>query len=137
MQLLTILWMSSLWAVLALGVMFHAQYVVQTAQMYIVHEEREAVLQAMVRVACVRYQSDRKLQQEIAEKKRATYHCEVSQKDLHIAFTADCTYLLRPNGCLLISIIVQQGAASVGTVEHLFSARAFELARVKRSGQSF
>jgi hypothetical protein len=131
MQLLTILWISSLWVVLALGLMFHAQYVVQTAQMYLVHEEREALLQAVMRVACVRYQSDRILQQEIAEKKRATYHCEVSQKDLGIAFAADCTYARRPNGCLLISLTVQQGAASVGTAEHLFSARALELARAK------
>jgi hypothetical protein len=131
MQLLTIFGVSSLWAVLALGLMFHAQYVVQTAQMYAVHEEREVLLQAVMHVACVRYQSDKQLQQEISEKKRATYHCEVSRKELGIAFTADCTYLLRPSGCLLISITVQQGAACVGAAEHLFSARALELARVK------
>lgn len=137
MQLLTILWISSLWAVLALGLMFHAQYVVQTAQMYIVHEEREALLQAVMRVACVRYQFDKQLQQEVVEKKRAIYRFEVSRKELGIAFAADCTYALRPNGCLLISLTVQQGAACVGAAEHLFSARALELARVKRSGQSF
>lgn len=137
MQLLTILGASSLWAVLALGLMFHAQYVVQTAQMYAVHEEREALLQAVMRVACARYQSDKKLQQEIAEKKRTTFYFEVSRKDLGIVFAAECSYTRRPNGCLFISITVQQGAASVGVIEHLFSARALELARVKRSGQSF
>lgn len=123
MQLLSVLWVSSLWAILLVSLIFHAVYVGQSAGYCVQHEEQQALLEAFMRVACVRYQSDAQVRERVMREKQVTLHCKSTQKILG-ALSADIIYRLQPQG-IHVTILVSRGKSLVATAEHLFVRRAF------------
>lgn len=128
MQLLSILWVSSLWAVLLVSLLFHALYVGQSAAYSVQHEESQALIEAFMRVACVRYQSDALVRERVRREKQLSLHCDVNHRVSGGVLSADIIYQLQPRG-IQITVLMRRGMALVATEKHLFVHRAFAIAQ--------
>lgn len=123
MQLLTVVWVSFVWAILAVSMLFHAEHVMRSAVEYARSQERDAALEAVMRAACIRYQTDSQLQQEVATGKQVLRRWEFTRFSGVGKCRAEVQYLARGKSALQIYCTLFRGTQAWVVGEHLFPAR--------------
>ena len=127
MQLLSVLWVSSLWAIILVSFLFHAIYIGQSVACSVQHEEQMAMTQAFMRVACMRYQSDAQVRERVRREKQYSFLCEINHQ-VFGTLSATIFYRFQPQG-IHVALMVRRGKLLVTTAEHLFAHQAFSVAQ--------